>query len=116
MSTIKVLKYQGWYKDYIIITSFYFHPIYCYYLLLMEVWRRHSLLHLSHFHFYDSSFETRDICKEFLMFPNFRKIYTQFRTEEEEKHLANAAVYKFCGFVVISAIFIVGRHIALQKE
>ena len=50
------------------------------------------------------------------MFPNFRKIYTQFRTEEEEKHLANAAVYKFCGFVVISAIFIVGRHIALQKE
>lgn len=50
------------------------------------------------------------------MFPNFRKIYTQFRTKEEERQLANAAVFKFCGFLAISAIIIVGRQIALQDK
>ena len=50
------------------------------------------------------------------MFPNFRKIYTQFRTKEEERQLANAAVFKFCGFLTLSVILIVGRQLALQQQ
>ncbi len=50
------------------------------------------------------------------MFPNFRKIYTQFRTEDEERQLANAAVFKFCGFVAMAGVILIGRHLLLKEH
>ena len=50
------------------------------------------------------------------MFPNFRKIYTQFRTEDEERRLANAAVFKFCGFLTMAGVILIGRHLLVLKE
>jgi hypothetical protein len=34
-------------------------------------------------------------------FPNFRKIFQDFRTPEDEKNISNAAVFKFITFVAI---------------
>lgn len=48
------------------------------------------------------------------MFPNFRKIYTQFRTREEERVMANHAVFKLCGFGAISLVLLLGRQTALK--
>ncbi|ORX82878.1 hypothetical protein BCR32DRAFT_326648, partial [Anaeromyces robustus] len=38
--------------------------------------------------------------------PNFRQIYRESRTIEEEKSIKNNSFYKFCGFVTLCVIFV----------
>lgn len=50
-----------------------------------------------------------------MSFPNFREIFRKFRGEEEEKALANSALFKFCGFVALVAGMLVGRKLLLDR-
>ena len=42
--------------------------------------------------------------------PNFRKIYSAFRSPEEEKSLSNQAVYKFAGFVLVVLLMSIAKR------
>lgn len=44
-----------------------------------------------------------------MVVPNFRRIFASFRSELEEKQIANAAFFKFCLFVVVVVGMSVGR-------
>ncbi len=43
-------------------------------------------------------------------FPNFRRIFQEYRTPEEEKRYANSALFKFCGYVAVCVGAIVIRR------
>jgi hypothetical protein len=45
-------------------------------------------------------------------FPNFRKIFQDYRTPEEEKQIANSALFKFCGYVAVAVVAMVMRRSA----
>lgn len=51
------------------------------------------------------------VCR--MLFPNFRRIFREFRSEEEERELTNAAFFKFCGFVTLVMGMLIGRTILL---
>ena len=44
-----------------------------------------------------------------MVLPNFRKIYQDFRTPIEEKDYANAAMYKFIGFICVCVMITAAR-------
>lgn len=47
---------------------------------------------------------------------NFRQIFRQFRSEEEEDKLANDALYKFGGFTLLVMAMLIGRRYLLQSQ
>lgn len=46
-------------------------------------------------------------------YPNFRKIFREFRSEAEERALTNQAFFKFCGFLTLVAAMLWGRRYLL---
>ncbi|ORX51062.1 hypothetical protein BCR36DRAFT_583129 [Piromyces finnis] len=42
--------------------------------------------------------------------PNFREIYRESRTEEEEKRIKNNSFYKFISFIALSLVFVHVRN------
>ncbi len=49
-----------------------------------------------------------------MFFPNFRRIFREFRGEDEERELTHAAFFKFCGFLVLVAGMLLGRSVLLR--
>lgn len=42
--------------------------------------------------------------------PNFRRIYSQFRSPDEEKSLSNQAVFKFAAFLSIILVMSIAKR------
>lgn len=49
-------------------------------------------------------------------FPNFRRIYQDFRTPDQEKSTANSAVFTFCAFCVICALMTAAKNAAFAGQ